>query len=353
MNEAFLSVLVRERPDLVFTVLMGYELWTETLDLVRSWGIPIINWGTDDSWKYQQFSRFVAPHVDCYATTSIEAFEHARRQGLSSFALTQWAASDALLASPRPARDCTFAVSFVGAAYGNRRRWIESLRSAGVEVACFGHGWPDGPISAHEVTRVFRDSVISLNFGDSGVHLRGFLPYRSRQIKARVFEVPGAGGFLLTEPAPGLASHFTPGQELATFESESQLCERVRHFLAHPDERDRLAWLAHERVRREHCYTHRFAALFELVEQGRRKPRGVRLAGAAHDAIAPILKRHHTGLGLRVLRGVLISPMRWLFGRQRGARAARRVLFELSWRLAGAHTYSAAGWPGRLFYRES
>jgi hypothetical protein len=33
--------------------------------------------------------------------------------------------------------------------------------------------------------------------------------------------------------------------------------------------------------------------------------------------------------------------------------AARRFVFELSWRFAGARTYSASGWAGRMFYRES
>jgi hypothetical protein len=28
-------------------------------------------------------------------------------------------------------------------------------------------------------------------------------------------------------------------------------------------------------------------------------------------------------------------------------------VFELSWRLVGARTYSADGWPGRMFYKES
>jgi hypothetical protein len=29
------------------------------------------------------------------------------------------------------------------------------------------------------------------------------------------------------------------------------------------------------------------------------------------------------------------------------------MIFELSWRFAGARTYAAAGWPGRMFYKES
>jgi len=55
----------------------------------------------------------------------------------------------------------------------------------------------------------------------------------------------------------------------------------------------------------------------------------------------------------RVLRVLLVVPLSVLFGKTRGARAARRLLFELSWRVTGAKTYSASGWPGRLFYRES
>lgn len=353
MNQAFLALLERERPDLVFAVLMGYELWTETLDLARASGIALVNWGTDDSWKFAQFARFIAPHVDCYATTSSAACDQAHRDGIASFYLTQWGASDALLAPPRPARECTYPISFVGAAYGNRRRWVQALARAGIEVACFGHGWPNGPIEANEVSRVFRDSIISLNFGDSGLHMRGLVPYRSRQIKARVFEVPGAGGFVLTEPADGLERYFTPGEELATFSSEDELCAKARYYLARLDERDRMARLGHERVRREHCYTHRFAALLERATHSDRAGPGTAGASSLRARIDQLCERHRPGPGMRALRAVLTAPMRILFGPQRGPRAARRVLFELSWRVAGAHTYSAAGWPGRLFYRES
>jgi spore maturation protein CgeB len=53
------------------------------------------------------------------------------------------------------------------------------------------------------------------------------------------------------------------------------------------------------------------------------------------------------------LAGLLAAPLRLVWGPRRGRRAARRLLFELSWRIAGARTYGAAGWPGRMFYRES
>jgi len=355
MNGRLLEAVERVQPDLVFCVLMGYEIWTETLDLIRGTsGGLLLNWGTDDSWKYEQYARFIAPHVDCYATTYPEAMDKARGEGLNNFVLTQWAASDATLARPLPAAQCRFRVSFIGSAYGNRRRRIEELRRRGIEVDCFGHGWPNGPLAAAEIPRIMRESMVSLSFNDSATQLHGLRPYRSRQMKARVFEAPGAGGFLLTERAMHLNDYYHVGEEIETFDSRDELVEKIRYYLDRPDARDRIALAGHERTRCEHTYGRRFAALLERAA-------GVR--GATHTSSTPLrvaqqsfenlCEQHRVTLPLRFLKALLSAPARMLLGAQRGPRAARRLLFELSWRLTGAHTYSAAGWPGRVFYRES
>ena len=266
LNFELLAAVRDERPDLIFCVLAGYEVWTETLDLIRACSrAPLVNWGTDDSWKYAQFSRHVAPHVDVWATTSAVAAKVAAMDGLTNFFPTQWAASLDSLAEPLPASQCRYAVSFVGSAYGNRRRWVSSLQSRGIEVACFGHGWEAGPVAADDIPRIYRESVVTLNFGDSGLHLDGVKLHRSRQIKARVFEVPGAGGCLLTEPAEGLEEYYAPGKEIAVFRDSHELARLVRHYLDHPLERDAMARRGNARTRREHTYDHRFARLLESV----------------------------------------------------------------------------------------
>jgi spore maturation protein CgeB len=352
MNRAFVDAIETQRPDAILCVLMGYELWTETLDLARALcSGPVINWGTDDSWKYAQFARFIAPHVDCYATTSVSAMEQARRHGLPNVVLTQWAARDTTMERPLPVAQCRYRVSFVGSAYGNRRRWIEQLSRRGIEVDCFGYGWPKGPVAAADIPRIVRESAISLNFGDSGLHLRGLRPYRSRQIKARVFEVPGAGGFLLTEAADGLEHLFRDGSEIAVFRDADELAEKARYYLEYPDERDRIALAGHERCARSHTYTRRFE---ELLMQAThlKTQRNFERSGGVKD-LSMLAAKHRPSRPLRLLRAILVSTFSLAFGRRRGARAARRFLFELSWRIAGARTYSASGWPGRMFYRES
>jgi len=349
LNTALLDRVDALRPDLLFCVLMGYEVWTETLRAVRSAGLPVLNWGTDDSWKYAQFSRFVAPEVDLWATTSHAALAAGGRDGLQNVRSSQWAASGSRTREPLSAAECTYDVSFVGSAYGNRGRWVARLRELGLPVECFGQGWPRGPVSAEHIPELYRSSRISLNFGDSGLQWRGLRPYRSRQIKARVFEVPAAGGCLMTEMADRLDVYYACGSEIETFTDEKDLVARARALLAEPARRDAMAWAGYRRTMAEHLYESRFRPLLEEC------------AGTAREVAWPLdratfgqaVTRHHTGVGLRALRGLLVRPLQWVWGERRGERAARRLLFELSWRLCGAATYRAAGLPGRLFYRAS
>ena len=354
LNTDFVRTLNAFRPHLVFFVFMSYEIWTETLDLVRS-ACPamLVDWGTDDSWKYDQCSRFLVPHLDLHVTTDHRAFETARREGRENLLLSQWAASSATLAEPLPSAACRYDVTFVGAAYGNRPEWIDRLRKRGIEVNCFGHGWEGGVLPASEVRRVYRESRVSLNFADSGLLLRGGKLGRSRQIKARTFEVPGAGGFLLTQSAEQLERYFKLGDEIAVFSGPRELEQRVRYYLEHAHERDRVALAGHARVCAEHTYEARLLEICAAAERatsaaGRRDDWRIDL-----DRLEPYLQRHRIGMGLRAARGALTGLGRLLFGAERGPRAARRLVLELSWRLAGARTYSAAGLPGRMFYRES
>ncbi len=351
LNAALLRVVEEQRPDIIFSVQVHFELWLETWQILRDSGIAAtINWATDDSWRYDQFSRLVAPAFHAYTTTYPNIHNRYKRDGLTHVLLTQWAANAATLQAPLPAAQCRYNVTFVGTAYGKRRHWIQALRRRGVDVACFGHGWENGAISAQDIPKIIRDSVISLNLANAD---RG----GTNQIKARTFEVPGAGGFLLTEWADGLDRYLTPGREIAVFHSLDELADQIRYYLAHPSERDGIARAGHARTCAEHTYDRRLSKVVDYAVRQRDEyyahsgatPTGQIDWARFHEAAA----RHRIGPGLRLLKRILVAAGSAVYGRSRGPRAARRLLFELSWRAAGAHTYSAAGWPGRLFYEVS
>src|SRR5262249_42335778 len=107
LNRQFLAAVLDFKPDVVFAVLMNYEIWSETLDIVRNHSpAAILHWGTDDSWKFSQFSRYIAPHVDVHVTTYPDALEQAHACRLNNVVLSQWGASAQLLAEPLSSAGC-------------------------------------------------------------------------------------------------------------------------------------------------------------------------------------------------------------------------------------------------------
>lgn len=347
LNRALLQKVDSFRPDVVFCVLMWYEIWLDTLKLIRKAGIQLVSWGPDDSWKYRQHTRYMAPAFDIWITTSHRAWRQAQQDGLKNVMLSQWAVAKDSLHEPLTTGECRYPVSFVGSAYGNRRQWIAELKAYGIEVFCFGYGWPSGAVAVEDIPKIIRKSVVSLNFADSGWHFQGILPYRSRQIKARVFEVPGAGGCLISESAEYLADYYQLEQEIAIFENIAELAAKIQQLLAHPELRDQIAVAGYQRTKAEHTYEQRFAEVFAKLSE-RQEVSAIDFA--AFEALAV---RYRIGFIAGTIRKILVTSFQLIWGKDRGSRAARQVLFETSWRLSGKRTYSVSGWPGRFFYRES
>jgi spore maturation protein CgeB len=266
--------------------------------------------------------------------------------------LTQWAANSATLHAPLPAIECKYPVTFIGTAYGKRPELISRLAEDGIHVECFGYGWKNGPVSSEKIPQIMRESIISLNFGDSGLQWKGLKPMRSRQIKGRIFEVPGAGGFLITENAEGL-NKFYSENEIVTFEGITELGKKIKKYLGQLESRDQIAEAGYRRTIDHHTYEHRFRKLLEVAEKMIPTQAAYLRSGVDMEVFSDIEKKHRVGVVLRFFGYLWRLPFILVWGSIRGPRAARRLLFELSWRLVGRKTYSASGWPGRLFYQES
>jgi spore maturation protein CgeB len=353
LNLRLIEHILVFQPDVIFCVLMGYEVWLETLDLIRSRSpAAVVNWGTDDSWKFSQFSRYLAEHVDLYVTTHVASLSEAAKFGIKNMMVSQWAAASSRLAEPLPSRVCVYDVSFVGAAYGNRRARVKAIARRGIDVTCFGHGWERGPVGSEDVDRIYRSSRVSLNFADSGLQLSGISLARSRQVKARTFEVPGAGGFLLSEESESLARYFRIGAEMITYRDDDEAATKIHYFLNHPDERDAIARAGHQRVRREHLYEARFAPILqralEIAGERRKQPWTVN-----SDLLLKPVEKHRGGIALRRVLDSLRATGSEFAHRRLFWRALRRLTYEISWRLCGDRTFRATGFPGRFFYRES
>jgi spore maturation protein CgeB len=86
-----------------------------------------------------------------------------------------------------------------------------------------------------------------------------------QQIKGRVFEVTGCKSFLLTEPAEDLENYFEIGKEIEVYHSIPEMVEKIRYYLEHEKEREKIAEAGYKRVMREHTWKHRFDEIFKKV----------------------------------------------------------------------------------------
>ena len=336
LNECLISKVEVEKPDLIFSVQLGYEIWVETWDYIRSeFMIKTINWCTDDSWKYKEHSRFLATHFDLMITT-YEEFLPKFKDENSNAMLSTWAVPIQWVQEPKKSTECKYKVTFVGAAHGDRKEKVDKLKNAGIEIECFGYGWDNGAIEADEIPRIFNDSIISLNFANSS---------GENQIKARVFEVTGSGGFLLTENAKNLDKVLKNNYEIAIFDNIDNCIEQVKFYLEDTNLRDSLVLNSFRKTSNNYTYLNRMKDIINTVETIEKKDLNP-------VDFSKAIKEHKKSLVLDCLKFLLIFVGNLIYDNEKAKRFSRRVVYEFSWRMFGSNTYKSKGIVGRMFYNE-
>ncbi|HLF19900.1 MAG TPA: glycosyltransferase [Bacteroidota bacterium] len=291
MNRRLVEAVTQEKPHLCFFTIFTDEIKKETLrTLAERTGVQTVNWFTDDHWRFKGFSRFWAPFFTWVVTTDENAVSEYRRIGCSNVLFLQWACNHFLYQPKKIHSDLD--VTFIGQVHSTRRKTIEHLKSAGLDVQCWGRGWKNGRLEVDAMIEIFSRSKINLNFSESSVQsilkpvAKVFLKrrvdgsirvngpkemagaaqvlfnQRRPQIKGRNFEVPGSGGFLLTPMADRLEEYYRLGEEIAVFGGTSDLIEKIRYYLDHGQERERIRKAGYERTLRDHTFEQRFRQLF-------------------------------------------------------------------------------------------
>ena len=89
---------------------------------------------------------------------------------------------------------------------------------------------------------------------------------KTYQIKGRVFEITGSGGFLLTEYADYLEKYFEINKEIVVFKNQSELLEKIKYYTQNDDLRKKIALNGQKRVLKEHKYQDRLEYIFRKIK---------------------------------------------------------------------------------------
>lgn len=99
-----------------------------------------------------------------------------------------------------------------------------------------------------------------INFNCTSQQMKG-------AVNQRVFDVPCAGAFLLTDYRRQMEELFDPGREIVFYNHPDEIPGLVEMYIDDPDKRLRIAEAARKRVLAEHTYDHRMTSLMETMRQ--------------------------------------------------------------------------------------
>jgi spore maturation protein CgeB len=126
-------------------------------------------------------------------------------------------------------------------------KWKELLHNAKIQ-----------PASHYETNtpKVYHHSFINLNLSSQQLE---------NTVSMRPFDVPAAGGFLLTDWKESLADLFDVQKEIAAFHSIEEMNDKIAYFRKNPTEREKIRQKACERVKKEHLVRHRVEQLLQTA----------------------------------------------------------------------------------------
>jgi spore maturation protein CgeB len=82
-----------------------------------------------------------------------------------------------------------------------------------------------------------------------------------------LYEATGCGCLLITDLKDNLNELFEIGKEVETYSSDEELTEKIKYYLAHEDERKRIAQAGQSRTLKDHTYENRMRELIEIFNK--------------------------------------------------------------------------------------
>jgi hypothetical protein len=263
----------------------------DVLDAIRHLGIVTVNWYCNGSYQLD-LVREISPHYSWCLVPERNRLADYTAMGARPIYCQEAANPGIYKPLDVPLQ---WDVTFVGQAYGERPALIKQLKDHGTDIRVWGPAWEyhidwpsrnpikqvlsrfknaderivfpqrmiGGVLTDRQLVETYNRSRINLGFATCGeTHLSG---KRISQIRLRDFEVPMSGGFYLAEYTEELEEFFEIGQEIACHHGREDIVDKVRYYLAHDAERERIRAAGHARCLRDHTWQRRFATAFEQM----------------------------------------------------------------------------------------
>lgn len=273
LNRRFLQKVNDYKPDYLFS-LKAETIEPETIDYIKKRGIITINWFPDYIWAWDGIEK-LAPVYDYFFCQDHHVLRMLRDKGLKNcFYLPSAVDLDEGDSEPFSNRQEEFDIAMCGSYskeyYEKRDKAFASIKDLGLNI-WGGGGWTEtelknnfrGVVSPSEVVDIYRRSRIVINIQYNEEPAEG--------VSLRPFEATGGGALLISDDGRAdILRLFKDGEEFISFpDGDTQkLRGLVKHYLAHPEERLKIARRGYEKTKNNNTFLMRMQEVFRVIEDG-------------------------------------------------------------------------------------
>ncbi|WP_338552275.1 glycosyltransferase [Paenibacillus sp. KS-LC4] len=280
-GEPVAEIAARVRPDYVI-VLDGLQFDVAQIDAMRALNIRTAIWFTDDPY-YADITSTLAPHYDTVFTLDRNCMALYQERGCMQVHYLPFCAMPAQFRPMKPERSKRKEISFIGSGYMNRIQFFNEAASylASRDTLISGIWWDrlkdfdslrsiinlGDWLTPNDTALAYNASKIVIN-----MHRAYDDPFNSNSLgvtasspNPRTFEISACAVLQLTDVREDIASFYTPGVEIVTYESPQEMVEKLDYYLNHENERKEIAIRGMHRTLSEHTYAHRLHAMLSIL----------------------------------------------------------------------------------------
>jgi spore maturation protein CgeB len=272
-NDLLIETASWFKPD-VFLAFKGLSIETTTLERLRKAGVTLYNYYPDPSpFQVDNNARTVIDSLWDY-----DCVFYTKRQWIGQPFLDKFRKSvfvphgyDPEVHRPwsldaRDQLDYGHDVSVIAAHSNHKEKILGELISLmpALDLAIWGNGWEErcqSPrlkpyIRGYAVTgSAYAKAICAAKINLA--LMNGFPPGFEDQTTTRTYEISACGGFMLHERSAELLTLFAENNEMACFETTEELATKIEYYLAHAEERNKIARAGYRRCVPAYSYDNR------------------------------------------------------------------------------------------------
>ncbi|MNO42732.1 Spore protein YkvP [compost metagenome] len=272
------------QPDLI-VAMGGLKISKPILEFLKQTKVKSAIWMTEDPY-YMDWTISLITYFDYIFTIDQAALEQYKRLGHLYVYHLPLGTDPEMYRSAPVSEEFTSDICLVGVPYSNRIELIKFLlERTDYQIQIVGRGWGkfnnewtknsnrgldlvNAWVRPETVVNYYNGSKIVLN-----IHRPPDEKYNknrtgiiAKSINNRTFDAASCEAFQLIDSKEELVNHFEEGKEIISFQDNNDLLEKIHYYIAHDEERKRIAKKARKRVLTSHTFQHRIDHLLMKVQ---------------------------------------------------------------------------------------